>query len=216
MEELKVILINILNLMKNQTKILKENNMKTLKIATAIAALSFVSVNATADFSADADISFSGNSQTISDDGCQFRAQANGTMTRSGAVWSVGDGQAGTIQVRSRNITSIIMTSDNILRDSDGDAVPDITATVDYTGNGTAILATTTGGTLVRTATSLGVNAIPTGNGGLTNIHPRGTVTMGLTVVPTGTSVDDSQIAATEKLANETVYTINHTVECVQ
>jgi len=183
----------------------------TSKIVTVVSALTIAS--SAMAYNDVNNIAWTGNSGTVSAEGCQFRFQANSTMNlgtgEEAHVWSAAT--KGTIQVRSRNISSLEMTSDNVLRDANG-AATDVVATVDYTAGVNSLIQTNTGGTISKTATSLGVTGITSTEATTTNFHPGGTATMGVAGL-TGTA---SNQAALNALTNGTVYTVNHTVTCTQ
>ena len=99
--------------------------MKNLIVVAATLALSTSAVAGNS--------SWTGQAGTVGENGCTFFNIGEGTIQRTGNVWNTTRG--GSISVRSRGTANISVTSDNLLRDSDGAALtPTITATVDYTG----------------------------------------------------------------------------------
>ena len=191
--------------------------MQTLRLATAVMAISLLSADMTwasnpyTDWDNKALTSSGVHSAQASANGCSFRYHDAGTMERGGATgtdWITT--RKSTIQVRSQGRSSIVMTSDNVLRLASNNSDTGITATVDYTNGGrTTEVYTRTDGTTSINNNSLSVR-------GATNTAPQislfyvgGSATM---------SVDgqSGHQAVLDKLANNTEYSINHTLTCTQ
>ena len=214
MEKLKSHTNQNLNLMQYQSKIPKENTMKTFKIAATVLAMSIASFNTSANT-----VTWSGNSATVSPTGCQFTNIANGSMERgqgsliNQATWTVPSGGRGSITVQSRNVSNITMTSDSILRDSNGNDM-DITADVNYTGGiGSEILKRNSTRTI--NPESLAITEIPQNVGSTFVFRPGGSATM-YHDSAVGSAQGDSKREALAALDNDVVYKINHTVTCTQ
>ena len=177
--------------------------MKNLIVvaATLVLATSGVSTSAVAGNS-----SWSGAAGTVGENGCTFFNIGEGTIERTGNVWSTTRG--GSISVRSRGTANISVTSDNLLRDSDGAALtPAITATVDYTGvNGTASRVQNRSGTDTIASTSMRVADLTETGSQLTVFTIGGTATM------TAVGGVDPLL----QLVNDATYKVLHTATCEQ
>ena len=149
---------------------------------------------------------WSGSAGTVGEAGCTFFNIAEGAIARTGNVWTTTRG--GSISVRSRGTANISVTSDNVLRDSQGNAVsPAITATVDYTGaGGTNSVVQHRSGEDTVAATSMRV-------AGLTETGSQLTVfTIGGTATMTGAGGVDPLL----QMVNDATYKVVHTATCEQ
>ena len=188
--------------------------MQTLRFATAVMAISLSSADMTwasnpyTDWD-DKNLSSLGSpSAQTSTTGCSFRYHDAGTIERRGMDWVTT--RMSTIQVRSQGSSSIVMTSDNVLRLASNNSDTGITATVDYTNGGRATqVHTRTGGTTSINNNSLSVRGATNTTPQISLFYVGGSATM---------SVDgqSGHQAVLDKLANNTEYSINHTLTCTQ
>ena len=172
-----------------------------MKNLIVVAATLVLSTSAVAGNSA-----WSGSAGTVGETGCTFFNIAEGTIARTGNVWSTTRG--GSISVRSRGTANISVTSDNVLRDSQSNALtPAITATVDYTGAGaTRSVVQHRSGADTVAATSMRV-------AGLTETGSQLTVfTIGGTATMTAAGGADPLL----QMVNDATYKIVHTATCEQ
>ena len=175
--------------------------MKTLITATVIAiatSATLASANQTANFT--------GNSGA-EPVGCVFLAANNGVMAREENTWETTTRASFNLRARGA-LTSISVSSDNVLRDVNGDDTG-VVATVNYTqdNGGLRSGAIAPVGTVAVTAGSIAVNNIPAnGQSNLFQMFVGGSITM---------SKEDGSVAKYD-LANNTNYSVNHTVACTQ
>ena len=168
--------------------------MKTLNSVVAVAAMSVI-VSASA-MAAVVETATWGGTTPVFAEGCFFEENEAGTMSLSGNTWTVNN--RAYIFVKTRNVESIIVNSDNRLRTDAGVDVD--RATVDYTGTG-VIGGAAFGGSISNTPTEISITNLKNGNGVKEiGIFLRGTAVM-----------DD-----TNELSSSTAYKINHTITCTQ
>lgn len=135
---------------------------------------------------------WSGDTGNLHSDGCQFSNQTNGVMSLNGTTWTTSS--AASIKVKSRNINNIKVESSPVL---DGTS---FAVSTNYSGS--EINSTKNGATL-------NVNGATMTAG---NINGNGVTTSTITIQGTATM---SQ-ADVDALANNTSYSITHTVTCLQ
>ena len=175
--------------------------MKTLITTTALV----LALSSTAAF-ATTTSTIVGSSGTFATE-CTFVGASNGAMDREDAKWVTTTRGSFNVQIRGA-ITSLEVESDNILRDSSGNATG-ITATADYTeiNGGLRSGATSPTGTAAVVANKISVTGITdNGSRNLFQLFVGGSATM-------------SKANGADPLLNlvaSTVYKINHTVTCTQ
>ena len=181
--------------------------MKNLYILTAAAlSLTFANV-ASASWTGTDTTGWSGDSGTLSAEGCSFRRQTTGVILRNGANWETTS--SGYVQVRSRNVSSISLSSDNVLRNEDGSDTG-VTATVDYLADGMNAIVQTRAidGTSNVASDAMTITGITGTNAALSVFTIGGGAVMSLA------GSNDAQDAL-DALTNDTTYKINHTITCV-
>tara|TARA_R110000822_G_C14952279_1_gene455100 strand:+ start:28 stop:555 length:528 start_codon:yes stop_codon:yes gene_type:complete len=175
--------------------------MKTLITTTALV----LALSSTAAF-ANTTSTMVGDSGDF-DTECTFVSASDGAMDREDAKWVATTRGSFNVQIRGA-VTSLEVESDNILRDSSGNAT-DVIATVDYTqtNGGLRSGSTTPTGTVEVTAGKISVTGITdNGSRNLFQMFVGGSATM---------SKADGSDPLRDAVAN-TVYKINHTVTCTQ
>jgi hypothetical protein len=161
--------------------------MKNIVIASVIAA-----ATATTSF-ASGTATWGGTTGTFAE-GCTFQQNVDGQMSLLGNTWTVNN--PALIQVKTRNVGNIKISSDDKLRTTNGVEVD--SATVDYTGT---IVSNTHGAVVNINPTEVAIGNLTAGNGvKVINIQLKGTAAM----------------SNTDELSSTTAYKINHTVECLQ
>lgn len=166
---------------------------KTTVLVTMIAATTLILASAQA--SASGVTQWSGTSNTYVD-GCQFKENTVGTMSLVDNVWTVD--VPATIKLETRKILSVDVFSDEILRDTNGDAVTD--AIVDYTGS--TVTAANDRTTLATTVTEATIT--------VDGLKSKGASEFSINISGTATIDSDNE------LDSETDYNINHIVICIQ
>ena len=175
--------------------------MKTFITSTVVAIVASVTVasaNQTANFTGDSGV------EPV---GCVFLSASNGAMERDDNSWETTT--RATFNVRARGaLTSIAVTSDNMLRDANGTDTG-VIATVNYTeaNGGLRSGAIAPVGTVSVLPASIAVKNIPAnGQSNLFRLFVGGSITM---------SKEDGSVAKYD-LQNNTDYKVNHTVACTQ
>ena len=165
-------------------------------------------------FNDNPNVTWTGNSGTVAENGCSFRFHDAGTIARGGTLdadWITS--RLSTLQVRSRGQANIVMTSDNKLRLASDNSDTGIVATVDYANGGqNSRVLTQSGGTASVTSGSLSVTGTTSTAAALTTFHAGGSASMTME----GMDGDAGRQTALNRLANDTEYLINHTVTCTQ
>lgn len=190
--------------------------MKALKLALAVTAVGLSS--ASMAFNNDPSVTWEGSSGTVAADGCSFRNHQAGNIIRSiGGLADPTDWvttSVATIQVRVRGMSSVQMTSDNVLRQDDGTDTG-IIATVDYTGGAGGVASGITnaaGGTDAIASGALSVTDTTSSTASLITFSAGGSASLSMP----GQTGDVGRQLALDSLANDTAYKINHTVTCSQ
>ena len=172
--------------------------MKNLIVVAATLALSTSAVAGNS--------SWTGQAGTVGENGCTFFNIGEGTIQRTGNVWNTTRG--GSISVRSRGTANISVTSDNLLRDSDGAALtPTITATVDYTG---------ASGTTSRVQNRSGTDTVASGSMRVEGITETGSQLTVFTIGGTATMSAAGGADPLNQLVNDATYKVLHTATCEQ
>tara|TARA_R110001606_G_scaffold205254_2_gene353016 strand:- start:657 stop:1184 length:528 start_codon:yes stop_codon:yes gene_type:complete len=175
--------------------------MKTLITTTALV----LALSSTAAF-ATTTSTIVGSSGTFATE-CTFVSANNGTMDRDNAKWVTTARGSFNVQIRGA-VTSLEVESDNILRDSSGNATG-ITATADYTE--------TNGGLRSGATSPTGTAAVVAGKISVTGITDNGSRNLFQLFV--GGSAAMTKADGTDPLLDlvaNTTYKINHTVTCTQ
>jgi hypothetical protein len=128
-------------------------------------------------------------------DGCEFKANTAGVMSLTGNTWTVTT--PASVKLKTRKVLSVTVESDDILRDTSGNAVTD--ATVNYSGSTVSTWSNRTSLVSTVTASKIEVDGLKVKGASKFYINIGGTAT-----------VDD------DELDSATAYTINHTVTCNQ
>ena len=136
---------------------------------------------------------WSGNSGTIEDQ-CEFKKNRSGSMSLNGTTWNITTPVE--MQIKTRGVDSVTVTTDGKLRNPNGEVVEDVD--VNYNGS------TVTGGPAGMTETvnndSITVRNIKSDGASVFTINISGTARM----------------ESTDNIATNTVYTITHLVTCLQ
>lgn len=136
---------------------------------------------------------WSGNSGTIPDQ-CEFKKNKSGSMSLNDTTWNVTSPVE--IQVKTRGVDSVTVTTDGKLRNPNGDIVDDVT--VDYAGS--SIVGGPNGITETINNDEITVRNIKTAGASVFTVKIGGTAEM--------ESIDN--------VDTNTVYTIEHTITCLQ
>ena len=166
--------------------------MKGSVLVTMLAATTLLLASAQASASGTAE--WGGTSSTYTD-GCQFKDTTVGTMTLLDGTWTVTT--PASVKLKTRKVLSVTVESDDILRDTSGNAVTD--ATVNYSGSTVSTWSNRTSLVSTVTASKIEVDGLKVKGASKFYINIGGTAT-----------VDD------DELDSATAYKINHTVTCTQ